>query len=401
LTGKTDGTNTWTYTWDEDDRLTRVQGPGGVDVAYTYDSAGRMLTRVSGGVTTKFTWDGWDCIKEDDGTTVTRYYCPEGQIHAFERGSTYYQVHSDALGSVRAITDNTGAVVGSYSYGAWGDTLSASDPSGFSFPYRFVGALGVRFDSTTGLHWMRNRWFDQGLGRFISRDTLYSLNRYSYGLNNPFIYLDTNGLSVSIAPNVAKWCDQADPGHKQPGYIPFDQRWIKAVGIAKQRVKEMLALKQQQFARWFHPDLGVIKGYGSFPGTEVVYDNEEETGEGRPCVCQWSNDIDYTAALEGNWNVRFSPAPKHSEEWQDMEEGGYPFITHSQNEVYMSEVACINSAEQLAQKILHEITHSGLMKKFGRSDYWNSPGYRRRVGPLYNKTKGHPKVYFGTGIDCH
>ena len=52
MTSKTNGTDTWTLTWDEDNRLTRVQGPGGVDVSYSYDSMGRMLTRTSGGVTT-------------------------------------------------------------------------------------------------------------------------------------------------------------------------------------------------------------------------------------------------------------------------------------------------------------------------------------------------------------
>ena len=88
MTGKTDGTSTYTYTWDDDNRLTRVQGPGGIDVAYQYDSQGRMLTRTSGGVTTKPTWDGWDCVKEDDGTNVIRYYCPQGELFSIERNST-------------------------------------------------------------------------------------------------------------------------------------------------------------------------------------------------------------------------------------------------------------------------------------------------------------------------
>ncbi len=37
MTGKTDGTNSWMYTWDPDEpHLIRVQGPGGLDVSYTY-----------------------------------------------------------------------------------------------------------------------------------------------------------------------------------------------------------------------------------------------------------------------------------------------------------------------------------------------------------------------------
>ncbi len=179
-------------------RLTRVQGPGGVDVSYQYDSLGRMLTRTSGGVTTKFTWDGWNCVKEDDGTNVLRWYCPEGELHSFERNSTFYQVHSDALGSVRAITDSSGAVVGNYSYGAWGETTSATHPSGFTMPYGYVGGLGVRYDSTTGLHYMRNRWYDSsGLQRFLSRDELEAPNSYEYCHSNPINWVDINGLEPS------------------------------------------------------------------------------------------------------------------------------------------------------------------------------------------------------------
>ncbi|MEW6283075.1 MAG: hypothetical protein AB1758_30965, partial [Candidatus Eremiobacterota bacterium] len=103
----------------------------------------------------KFTWDGMTCVKEDDGTNVTRYYAPQGELHSFERNSTRYQVHSDALGSVRALTDSTGAVVAHWEYGAWGDTLSTSaEPSGFTMPYKFVGSLGVRHDPATGLFYM-------------------------------------------------------------------------------------------------------------------------------------------------------------------------------------------------------------------------------------------------------
>ena len=68
----------WTYTWDEDSRLTRVQGPG-VDVSYEYDILGRMLTRTSGSITTRFLWDGWTCIRETTGSSVTRYFAPQGQ----------------------------------------------------------------------------------------------------------------------------------------------------------------------------------------------------------------------------------------------------------------------------------------------------------------------------------
>ncbi|KAA0226501.1 hypothetical protein EDM76_12840, partial [bacterium] len=216
MTSKSDGTNTWTYTWDPDEpRLTRVQGPGGVDVSYTYCSMGRMLTRTSGGVTTTFEWDGWTMVKETTGSVVTRYIAPQGQIHSFERGGQVYQVHSDAHnGSVRAITDASGAVVAHYEFDAWGAQLASSSAFSGGFSYGYVGGLGVRTDEATGLIWMRQRWYDAGLGRFLSRDALGSLNRYEYCSNDPVNWVDLDGLKPTrintTAPGGPYWYDVVD-----------------------------------------------------------------------------------------------------------------------------------------------------------------------------------------------
>ena len=222
LLSNTNGTDTWTYTWDPvEDRLLRVQGPGGVDVNLTYDMAGRMLTRTSGGVTTTFLWDGWDCIRESTPTSTTHYLIPEGQLLGFRRDGEQYSVASDALGCVRLVTDSSGAVVFRRDYGAWGETL----PGGFDsvpggMPYGFVGALGVRTDVDTGLLWMRQRWYDFTLQRFISRDPIglrgganlcsyannapinaVGANLYSYCLNSPLNFTDEFGLK-GWAPRV-------------------------------------------------------------------------------------------------------------------------------------------------------------------------------------------------------
>ena len=57
LIEKTNGTDSWTYSWAGDEnRLVRVQGPGGVDVHYSYDQMGRMLTRDDGVQLTQVEW---------------------------------------------------------------------------------------------------------------------------------------------------------------------------------------------------------------------------------------------------------------------------------------------------------------------------------------------------------
>ena len=80
------GGATWNYPYDLDGNMTGktdVQGPGGLDVRYTYDSIGRILTRSSAGLLTQFVWDGWDCVREVTGTDDTVYHIPNGILQSF------------------------------------------------------------------------------------------------------------------------------------------------------------------------------------------------------------------------------------------------------------------------------------------------------------------------------
>ena len=188
----------------------------GAAVCYTRDMLGRMLTRTtsSPATTVKFEWDGWDCIREytaPSGTAtcdsahvdtdahgsagVTLCYVVNGELLAFERDNATYQVHADALGSVRMVTGSDGATLARFDYDAWGNSLSSTFnnvPGGM--PYRFVGSLGVRWDEETGLYYMRNRWYEPGLAGFVSRDRVSSLNRYNYALNSPSNCTDATRL---------------------------------------------------------------------------------------------------------------------------------------------------------------------------------------------------------------
>lgn len=76
---------------------------------------------------------------------------------------------------------------------------------------RTQGALGVRYDSTTGLHYMRARWYDSSVQRFISRDPLRSKNRYEYAGNSPVNFIDPTGLdpTITITPSLSNELPQA------------------------------------------------------------------------------------------------------------------------------------------------------------------------------------------------
>jgi RHS repeat-associated protein len=109
---------------------------------------------------------------------------------------TYY--HYDGLGSVRNLSDGTGAVIANYTYGAFGDLRLMKGASDNTFQF-----TGEQTDDETGLIYLRARYYDPSMGRFTSKDTFpgielfpQTLNRYTYVRNNPVNLTDPTGLLI-------------------------------------------------------------------------------------------------------------------------------------------------------------------------------------------------------------
>ena len=67
---------------------------------------------------------------------------------------------------------------------------------------------GEMYDDETGLYYLRARYYDPSVGRFISKDSVegsitnpLSLNLYTYCVNNPIIYTDPSGCFGESASN--------------------------------------------------------------------------------------------------------------------------------------------------------------------------------------------------------
>jgi len=167
-------------------------------VDYQYDEMGRMLRRDDSTDVTDYFYDGWDIWKEVTGESVTEYLVPSLSVQSFLRDGELFTLHSDGISSVRVVTDSEGDVAARIELGAWGETLPGSVdlvPGGLTAD--FVGALGVRRDTLTGLILMRNRWYTPTFGCFVSRDPI-SLrggpNLYSYCSGAPIMNIDPFGL---------------------------------------------------------------------------------------------------------------------------------------------------------------------------------------------------------------
>jgi RHS repeat-associated protein len=172
-------------------------------IEYTYDSSDRRISKkVDGTVTDRYVYDGANIALVFDGAGVQthRYLYGAGvdQILASERGGSVVWALVDNLGTVRDVVDGGGVVLNHVSYDSYGRVVSQTNPS---VEFRF-GYTGREQDSETGLDYYRARYYDAGVGRFISEDPIGfnggDANLYRYVFNSPVNAIDPSGLNGEV-----------------------------------------------------------------------------------------------------------------------------------------------------------------------------------------------------------
>ncbi len=99
------------------------------------------------------------------------------------------------------IVDTAGIPVNTYEYDEWGNILNQTETIANDFKY-----AGEMLDSESGFYYLRARYYDPTIGRFISKDSYegsitnpLSLNLYTYCINNPAKYVDPSGNVMIFA----------------------------------------------------------------------------------------------------------------------------------------------------------------------------------------------------------
>lgn len=103
--------------------------------------------------------------------------------------------HADQLGSTRALTDNDGTVVKTYTYDPYGRLAAQTTAPGRTITNPF-GFAGEYTDAETGFQYLRARYYDPATGQFLTRDPLSAVTREPYGYtgNDPINGIDPTGL---------------------------------------------------------------------------------------------------------------------------------------------------------------------------------------------------------------
>lgn len=156
---------------------------------YHYDKDGRVISET-----------------DNNGNLISDLVYANGKLVAKLLPTTLYFYHTDPAGTPVAMTDPGGAVAWRGDYMPFGEENIISGT--LQNDFRFVGKEN---DKETGLYYFGARYMEAMIGRFISPDPVgpvdpmrggiswkillnpQGLNRYAYGFNNPYRYIDPDG----------------------------------------------------------------------------------------------------------------------------------------------------------------------------------------------------------------
>lgn len=225
----------WNYAYSSENQLIQAElyeGTGKLKSAqYFYDLMGRRIKKSvqdfvnSSSFSRKYIYDSSEIIAEldEDGSVLARYthsglrtddvlaseITSTGVSSGLASQSGTYFYLKDGLGSIQAITTESGNLVQRYVYSSFGKLLKLVDAAGLettgiktSYTY-----TNREHDDETGLYYYRARYYDAHSGRFLQEDPhpgsefnpISTINKYIYTFNNPLNYVDHSGKIPQLA----------------------------------------------------------------------------------------------------------------------------------------------------------------------------------------------------------
>ena len=199
----------WSYTWQAGRQLKKMSRTG-VTIEYRYDHNGlrtqKLVTENGTTTATNYTMSGKRLVHLSNGAHELHFfYDAQGRPAKVDYNGTVYTYVHNLQGDVAGILDSTGALMVEYKYDAWGRATYASDQLpisnwlGVLNPFRYRGYI---YDSETGMYYLRSRYYNPEIGRFLNADTyigkiamLGQHNQFSYCANVPIGLLDETGRS--------------------------------------------------------------------------------------------------------------------------------------------------------------------------------------------------------------
>ena len=225
---------------------------------YAYDALGRRVRKSDAFGSTVYLWDGDLMIEGRRGNKANLYLF---EPHSFVPLATVqddriYWYQCDQIGAPLELTDESGRIVWAADYKVWGEVQlrkTGTDDGGHRWqiaqksqstveqPFRLQGQ---QFDEETGLHYNRFRYYDPGVGRFVSQDPIGLNGGFNLFLfvNNPLSWIDPLGLTGTTIDGVGNVVPTNAYG------IPDKQQFEPKPGIQKYKRNSRCGPTAQQTA---------------------------------------------------------------------------------------------------------------------------------------------------------
>ena len=190
-------------------------------VSFTYDAEGLRTSKTVNGKKTVFIWDGNQLVMElsESGIVKKRYIRGNDLVYVDKEADKdsgkfedkqYYV--TDSHGNVVQLTNVDGKIIKTYEYDSFGNEVNLDKKD--ENPFRYCGEY---YDKETEEIYLRARYYQPTVGRFLTRDTYtgesgapLSLHLYTYCGNDGMNKCDVDGNAWTWIKN--KWnafCDTA------------------------------------------------------------------------------------------------------------------------------------------------------------------------------------------------
>ena len=178
-----------TLTWNKSGTLNQWD-----QTTYEYNIENQLIQKVGSGITTNYYAINHKIHQINIGTNILKFFYALDKLVYFTYNGTRYFYVFNAQNDITHLVDDTGNVVASYIYDAWGNhqVLDASGVENTNSD--FIGNInpiryrGYYFDVETNLYYLNSRYYDPEVGRFISLDavdylapdSIHGLNLFAY-----------------------------------------------------------------------------------------------------------------------------------------------------------------------------------------------------------------------------
>ena len=194
--GNTTASNSKLYGYDFENRLTQLTD-GGNGATYIYDGDGNRVGKIAGGVTTNYLVDtnnltGYAQVVEElqSGAVTKQFTYGHDLISQRIVGGSVSYYGYDGHGSVRLLTNASGAVTDTYDYDAFGNLISRTGTTDNEYLY-----TGERFDANLGFYYLRARYMNPSSGRFFTQDSYEGKSSDPLTLHK-YLYANADGVNT-------------------------------------------------------------------------------------------------------------------------------------------------------------------------------------------------------------